>query len=158
MKRISLFVPPRPQRHTAHQAGPGRAGHVPPHADPSPDHAVPRGYHDLDLRLAAASSQSEYGQRSGDQNLIANRPCVAVFERTTNAHQKQENQSGVLLEVLDPRSRLAYEGLTEGDIITGVNRQQVHNLVDFTEALELTRKSILLQIRRRGRAYIARIE
>jgi Do/DeqQ family serine protease len=75
-----------------------------------------------------------------------------------NARQKQENQSGVLLEVLDPRSRLAYEGLTEGDIITGVNREQVHNLVDFTEALELTRKSILLQVRRRGRAYIARIE
>ena len=75
-----------------------------------------------------------------------------------NARQKQENQSGVLLEELDPRSRLAYEGLAEGDIVTGVNRQQINNLADFTQALELTHRGILLQIRRNGRAYIARVE
>jgi Do/DeqQ family serine protease len=74
------------------------------------------------------------------------------------ARHKQQNLSGVLLDELVPRSRLAREGLVEGDIITGVNRQPVHNLVDFREALEMTRGSILLQIRRRGRAYIARID
>ena len=71
---------------------------------------------------------------------------------------KQDNISGVLLEELAPSSRLASEGLAEGDIITGANRQRVHNLADFTRALESTRGSILLQIRRRGRAYIARID
>ena len=71
---------------------------------------------------------------------------------------KQDNISGVLLEELAPSSRLASEGLAVGDIITGANRQRVHNLVDFTRALESTRGSILLQIRRRGRAYIARID
>ena len=72
--------------------------------------------------------------------------------------QKQDNVSGVLLEELAPRSRLAREGLVEGDVITGVNRQRVHNLDDFTRELEAEHGSILLQIRRRGRAYIARID
>ena len=75
-----------------------------------------------------------------------------------NMRSRQESVSGVLLEELDPRSRLASEGLAEGDIITGANRQRVHNLVDFTAILENSRGSILLQIRRRGRAYIARID
>ena len=81
----------------------------------------------------------------------------ARFAGLTAKH-KQQDFSGVLLEELDPRSRLAREGLVEGDIITGVNRQRVHNLVDFREALEASRGGILLQIRRRGRAYIARID
>jgi serine protease DegQ len=65
---------------------------------------------------------------------------------------------GVLLETLKSGSRLANEGLAEGDIITGVNRERVHNLIDFTVLLDNRRGSILLQIRRRGRAYIARID
>ena len=74
------------------------------------------------------------------------------------AKHKQQGLSGVLLDELDPRSRLAREGLAEGDIIIGVDRQRVRNLVDFKEFIESTRGSILLQIRRGGRAYIARID
>jgi len=71
---------------------------------------------------------------------------------------KQNNLSGVLLNELEQGSRLAREGMAEGDIITGANRQRVHNLSEFTTAVENTRGSILLQIRRAGRAYIARID
>jgi len=71
---------------------------------------------------------------------------------------RQNNVSGVLLDELEPRSRLAREGLVEGDIITGVNRQRVRNLVEFTEALAQPHGNIMLQIRRKGRAYIARID
>ena len=74
------------------------------------------------------------------------------------ARQNQQNLSGVLLDELEPRSRLAREGLAEGDIITGVNRERVHNLVEFKQALEKKHGNILLQIRRNGRAYIARID
>lgn len=81
----------------------------------------------------------------------------ALFTELGVRH-KQDNVAGVLLEELEPRSRLAREGLAEGDIITGVNRRRIHNLVDFAQALESTSGSILLQIRRKGRAYIARIE
>ncbi len=72
--------------------------------------------------------------------------------------QKQQNMSGVVLDKLEPRSRLALEGLSEGDIIVGVNRQRVRNLNDFSEALGYGRGSILLQINRGGRSYVARID
>jgi len=81
----------------------------------------------------------------------------ALFTELDIRH-KQDNVSGVLLEGLEPRSRLAREGLAEGDIITGVNRQRVRNLADFTSALERPHGSIILQIRRGRRAYIARID
>ncbi len=81
----------------------------------------------------------------------------ALFTELGVRH-KQNKESGVLLEELEPRSRLAREGLIEGDIITGVNRQRVHNLNDFTRELESEHGSILLQIRRKGRAYIANID
>jgi len=75
-----------------------------------------------------------------------------------SARHKKQNISGVLLDELDPRSRLAREGLREGDIITGANRQPVHNLVDFRKTVENTRGSILLQVRRRGRSYVVRVD
>jgi len=81
----------------------------------------------------------------------------ARFTGLTTQH-KQQNLSGVLLDELAPESRLAREGLAEGDIITGINRQRVHNLDDFKQVFESTRGSILLQIRRGGRSYIARID
>jgi len=74
------------------------------------------------------------------------------------AKHNQQNLSGVLLDELTPGSRLARAGLAEGDIITGVNRQRVNNLADFQQVLEKKRSTILLQIRRRGRAYIVQIE
>jgi Do/DeqQ family serine protease len=75
-----------------------------------------------------------------------------------SAKYRQQNLGGVLLDKLEPRSRLAREGLAEGDIITGVNRQRINNLEDFKEVIEARRGSLLLQIRRNGRAYIARID
>ena len=81
----------------------------------------------------------------------------ARFTGLTARHD-QQNQSGVLLDELDPRSRLAREGLSEGDVIIAANRQRVYNLDDFKNAIEQSRGSILLQIWRRGRTYIARID
>ena len=81
----------------------------------------------------------------------------ARFTGLTAKH-KQKNISGVLLDELEPTSRLAREGLAEGDLIIGVNRQKIHNLADFSKALAKTRGSILLQIQRKGRSYVARID
>ncbi len=74
------------------------------------------------------------------------------------ANLKQEDYSGVLLDQLDPKSRLAYQGLAKGDIITGVNRQRIRNLNDFKASLENLRGTIYLQIVRGQRTYVARIE
>jgi Do/DeqQ family serine protease len=74
------------------------------------------------------------------------------------ARHRQQGMTGVLLDELDPRSRLAREGLTGGDIIVGVDRQRVDDLADFREAVAGVRGSLLLQVRRRGRVYVARID
>ena len=72
--------------------------------------------------------------------------------------QKQRNFSGVVLDEVIPRSRLAREGLRVGDLIVGVNRQVVRDLEDFRQVLEKKHGSIILQIQRRGRAYITEID
>lgn len=71
---------------------------------------------------------------------------------------KQQVLSGVMLDELDSRSRLARQGLVVGDIITGANRQSVNNLADFRKVLEQKRNPLLLQVVRRDRAYVVRIE
>lgn len=87
-----------------------------------------------------------------------NRRLAGATFSELNVRLKQQGVSGVLLDQLDPQSPLAQEGLSEGDIITGLNRQRVHSLADFTAILESTRGGLLMQINRRGRAYIARID
>ena len=83
----------------------------------------------------------------------------AMFTEVPASQRTAGQGSGVLLADLDSQSRLAYEGLRPGDIITGVNRQRVDSLDDLAGALrDGARGPLLLQIRRQGEAYIARIE
>ena len=129
-------------------------------------------FHNAEGRLALGDSlKVEYlreGKTRKTELVIQSVPVIsgveldqrlkgASFTELTARH-KQQNISGVLLDELAPRSLLAREGLSEGDIIIGVARQRVRNLADFKEAIEDTRGSILLQISRGGRTYIARID
>jgi len=66
--------------------------------------------------------------------------------------------SGVLLESLERDSRLAFEGLRPGDVITGVNRQRTDNLDDFERQLGTARGPLLLQLRRDGKTYLSRVD
>lgn len=66
--------------------------------------------------------------------------------------------SGVLVSELEQRSRLAYEGLRPGDIITGANREKIRSLADLKDVLGRLRGALVLQIRRNGEAYIARMD
>jgi Do/DeqQ family serine protease len=81
----------------------------------------------------------------------------ARFTELTTKH-RQRNITGILLDEITPRSRLAREGLKPGDVITGANRQQVNSLAEFSEALRQKRSSILLQVWRRGRSYIVQVD
>ena len=129
-------------------------------------------FHNAEGRLALGESLRVEFLRDGkahDIPMVIQSPPViqgseldrrlegASFSGLTAKH-KQQNLSGVLLNELEPGSRLGREGLAEGDIINGVNRQRVHTLADFKDAIESTRGGILLQIRRGGRAYIAQID
>jgi S1-C subfamily serine protease len=68
------------------------------------------------------------------------------------------NSTGALLAELERRSRLAYEGLRPGDIITGINGETINGLDDLEEVMANTRGRLILQLRRGGEAYIARID
>ena len=129
-------------------------------------------FHNAEGRLALGDSlQVEYlreGKLLKSSLVIQSVPVLsgaeldqrlkgARFAELTARH-KQQNISGVLLDEVAPRSRLAREGLEEGDIIIGVARQRVRNLADFKEAIADTRGSILLQISRGGRTYVARVD
>ncbi len=81
----------------------------------------------------------------------------ARFTDLTEKHKKQV-LSGVLIEELDSRSRLARQGLAVGDIITGANRQSVNNLAELRRALEQMRSPLLLQVVRGNRAYVVRLD
>jgi serine protease DegQ len=81
----------------------------------------------------------------------------AVFTELP-ASQRAGQQGGVLLAELEPRSRLAYEGLRPGDVITGVNRKRVGSLEELAGELDGARGALLLQLQRNGQAYIARVD
>jgi S1-C subfamily serine protease len=92
-----------------------------------------------------------------DGEEIDRRFAGALFTEVP-AKLRNDRNVGVLIAELEPRSRLAYEGLRPGDIITAANRERIRNLGDLREVLDKVRGSILLQIRRNGEAYFARIE
>ena len=81
----------------------------------------------------------------------------AVFTELP-ASRRDGQTSGVLLAELAEDSRLAYEGLRAGDVITGLNRQRITGLDDLVDLLDRSRGPLLLQLRRGGGAYIARID
>jgi len=81
----------------------------------------------------------------------------AVFEELPS-RMDEDRVKGVLLADLDVNSELARIGLRAGDIVTGANQQSVKNLKDLEELVQASRGSVLLQIRREGRDYIARID
>jgi Do/DeqQ family serine protease len=66
--------------------------------------------------------------------------------------------SGVLLADLEPRSRLAREGLRPGDIITAANQARIRSVAELSNALQGLSGPLVLQINRSGQSYFARIE
>ena len=71
---------------------------------------------------------------------------------------RADQVKGVLIAELAPDSLLSRNGLRAGDIVTGVNRQGVQSLADFQALAQSTSGALLLQIRRDGEDYIARID
>lgn len=129
-------------------------------------------FHNAEGRLAIGESlKVEYvrkGKKRNVQLTIQPVPVIkgvdldfrlegASFTNLTERHQKQV-LAGVLIEELDSRSRLARQGLSVGDVITGANREKVRNLSDFKKVLEQMRSPLLLQVVRGNRAYVVRID
>ena len=92
-----------------------------------------------------------------DGGLIDPRFKGARFEELP-PKMRADQVKGVLLTKLDSNSELARNGLRPGDIVTGANRQLVQNLKDLQRLVQGSGGPILLQIRRSGGDYIARID
>jgi len=129
-------------------------------------------FHNAEGRLAIGESlEVEYLRKGKMREASLVNRAVPVVDgadldfrlegaRFTDLTERQKKQvlSGVLVEELDSRSRLARQGIAVGDIITGANRQSVNNLADFREVLEQMRSPLLLQVVRGNRAYVVRID
>ena len=81
----------------------------------------------------------------------------AVFEELP-PKQRPDGAGGVLISGLEPQSRLARQGLREGDIITGSNRMRIRDLGEFQEVIRSVSGTLYLQVRRNGKDYVARID
>jgi len=92
-----------------------------------------------------------------DGEALGARFAGAVFVELP-ARLRSKRLSGVLIEELEPRSRLVYEGLRPGDIITGANRERIRSTADLKRVLDGLQGPLILQINRNGESYFARIE
>jgi len=81
----------------------------------------------------------------------------AVFEELP-PKQRSDSVGGVVISSLEPRSRLARQGLREGDVITGSNRMRIRDLAEFQEVIRSVGGTLYLQVRRQGNDYVARID
>jgi serine protease DegQ len=72
--------------------------------------------------------------------------------------QRSERVRGVLLGELRADSRLARRGLRPGDVIIGANEVRVRDLGEFEETIADARGSLYLEILRRGREYVVRLD
>ena len=72
--------------------------------------------------------------------------------------QRSDTAGGVVIAKLEPRSRLARQGLREGDVITGSNRMRIRDLGEFQEVIRSVSGTLYLQVHRNGNDYVARID
>jgi len=95
--------------------------------------------------------------RELEGGMIDRRLLGARFEELP-AKMRDDRVKGVLLAELDATSILARNGLRAGDLVTAANRQKIQNLADLQEVIPAIRGSLVLQIRRNGGDYVARID
>ena len=81
----------------------------------------------------------------------------AVFEELP-PKQRSDASGGVVISSLESRSRLARQGLRQGDVITGSNRMRIRDLGEFREVIRSVSGTLYLQVRRNGNDYVARID
>ena len=104
-----------------------------------------------DVRLAVEAPRTIDG---GD---LDRRLAGARFEELP-MKQRSEQVRGVLLGELQADSRLARRGLRPGDVILAANEERVRDLGEFEAAIEAARGTLYLEILRRGRQYVVRLD
>ncbi len=131
-----------------------------------------REFHNVEGQLPIGESRSLEYLRDGepatvelsvaalreiDGGMLDQRLAGARFEELP-VRMRSDRIKGVLLAELERGSRPARAGLREGDIVTAANRQSVKSLTEFQDSLKSSTGPLLLQIRRNGTDYVARID
>jgi len=104
-----------------------------------------------DVRLAVQAPRTVEG---GD---LDRRLAGARFEELP-LKLRNEQVRGVLLGELQADSRLARRGLRPGDVILAANEERVRDLGEFEAAVEAARGALYLEVLRRGRQYVVRLD
>ena len=81
----------------------------------------------------------------------------ATFEEIP-MKQRTQRLRGVVLSELEPRSRVARSGMRPGDVVTGVNRAPVRDLDEFRDLVSEVRGTLYLEVLRKGRDYVVRLD
>ena len=72
--------------------------------------------------------------------------------------QRSSQVRGVVLVELQSDSRLARRGMRPGDIVIGANRNRVGNLEEFREVVSSINGTLYLEVLRKGRDYVVRVD
>lgn len=72
--------------------------------------------------------------------------------------QRSSQVRGVILVELQSDSRLARRGMRPGDIVVGANRNRVGNLEEFREVVSGINGTLYLEVLRKGRDYVVRVD
>ncbi len=81
----------------------------------------------------------------------------AVFEDIP-IKQRSSQVRGVILVELQGDSRLARRGMRPGDIVIGANRNRIGNLEEFREVVGGINGTLYLEVLRKGRDYVVRVD
>ena len=81
----------------------------------------------------------------------------AVFEDIP-IKQRSSQVRGVILVELKSDSRLARRGMRPGDIVIGANRNRIGNLEEFREVVGGINGTLYLEVLRKGRDYVVRVD
>ncbi|MGB1238438.1 MAG: Do family serine endopeptidase [Pseudomonadales bacterium] len=103
------------------------------------------------VRLSVGQPQQlRLGGNSANSNEVGQKNVHPMLSGA--GFKNSRNNDGVLVSSLRSNSRAARAGLRAGDLINATNNYPVKNMSDFRHGLNRSNTSVLLQIKRNGRA------
>jgi Do/DeqQ family serine protease len=105
----------------------------------------------LELTVLRKGKREKLNVVLGDatQNVVVAKEIHPALEGATLTNGKSEQgDNGVVVSVIGPRSPASRIGLKDGDVIIGINRKKVDNLVQLRTELEEAKGVIALNVKR----------
>jgi serine protease Do len=114
-----------------------------------------RGGKPLSVKVTLGERPSNLGERAslGKPPAQGTLQGITVQNLTPDLRQQlglPSDAQGVVISNLDPTSPAAQAGLSQGDVIEGINRQPVHTVADFERLAAKAKGDTLLRINRQG--------